>query len=169
MGCLEPPPMALRVPTQKESLAFTMTGGFHPLFTFILAAPDGSLLFYMAPPLWRSLWITLTHQFFFFFLRLRLAFPIFPECQVFLILLMEDLGSQKISELRFWPSREWAGAFTQCLEECLACGELTGISDIIRVSSTFSLLSFSFLAPSVPSSFVLSKNMYCMPVCFVPF
>ena len=38
---------------------------------------------------------------FFFFLRLRLAFPIFPECQVFLILLMEDLGSQKISELRF--------------------------------------------------------------------
>ena len=70
--------MALRVPTQKESLAFTMTGGFHPLFTFILAAPDGSLLFYMAPSLWRSLWITLTHQFFFFF-EAALSFSNIPR------------------------------------------------------------------------------------------
>lgn len=32
-------------------------------------------------------------------LRLWLAAQIFPECQVFLILLMEGLGSQKLSDL----------------------------------------------------------------------
>ena len=60
-GVFLAPTVALRVPVWKESLAFTMTGGFHPLLTFILAAPDGSLLFYVAPSLWRSLQITLTH------------------------------------------------------------------------------------------------------------
>ena len=66
MGYFWPPPVALRVPAWKESLAFTMKGGFHPLFTFIMAAPDGSLLFYMAPSLWRSLQITLTYLLIFF-------------------------------------------------------------------------------------------------------
>lgn len=55
MGGLEPPPVALRVPLRKESLAFTMTGGFHPLRAFILATQDGSLLFYTVLPLWRCL------------------------------------------------------------------------------------------------------------------
>ena len=96
------------------------------------------------------------------FLRLRLASLIFPECQIFLILLMEGLGSQKLSDFKILtiPWVSW------CIHPVL--GRMLSMwrtQQVLVISLGFlffyiSLLTFSFLAPSVPSPFVLSKTMY---------